>query len=133
MSYPLTLEEFQTIQAQDAETRYHHFLTQVATHGEVWILKDDEGCLSLESDGETYIPMWPHEDYAKAWAGDAFEDFEPYAIPVKTWLNRWVSGMAEDGVAMAVFPSTNGDGVVESPEVVADDLIRKQGKLSNKK
>ncbi len=133
MTYQLSSEEFQTIQAQDAEQRYHHFLQQAVTQGEIWILKDQEGCVSLSADDEDCIPVWPHPDYARAWAGDEFADCETYAVPLKTWLDRWVKGMHEDGVAVAVFPLADTDGVVEDPETVADDLLRKMAKLNRKK
>ncbi|MBB6056822.1 MAG: DUF2750 domain-containing protein [Gammaproteobacteria bacterium] len=133
MTYQLSPEEFQTIQAQDAEQRYHHFLQQAVTQGEIWILKDQEGCVSLSADDEDCIPVWPHPDYARAWAGDEFADCETYAVPLKTWLDRWVKGMHEDGVAVAVFPLADADGVVEDPETVADDLLRKMAKLNRKK
>lgn len=133
MTYQLSPEEFQTIQAQDAEQRYHHFLQQAVTQGEIWILKDQEGCVSLSADDEDCIPVWPHPDYARAWAGDEFADCETYAVPLKTWLDRWVKGMHEDGVSVAVFPLADADGVVEDPETVADDLLRKMAKLNRKK
>ena len=133
MTYPLSPEEFQTTLAQDAEQRYHHFLQQAVLHNEVWILKDDEGCVSLSTDDEECIPVWPHPDYAKAWAGNDFAACEPYAVPLKTWLDRWVKGMSEDGVAVAVFPLADADGVVEDPPTMADDLLRKMAKLNRKK
>ena len=133
MTYQLSSEEFQTIQAQDAEQRYHHFLQQAVTQGEIWILKDQEGCVSLSADDEDCIPVWPHPDYARAWAGDEFADCETYAVPLNTWLARWGKGMHEDDVAVAVFPLADADGVVEDPETVADDLLRKMAKLNRKK
>jgi len=133
MTYTLSAEETATVLNQDAEQRYHHFLTQAVTHNEIWILKDDEGCLSLESGDEMYIPVWPHPDYARLWAGDNFPGCEPFAVTLKVWLDRWVPGMAEDGVAVAVFPLSDADGVVESPETIADELLRKQGKLNRRK
>ena len=67
MTYLLSTDEFNTVLSQDAEQRYHHFLQQAVTHGEIWILKDSEGCVSLATDDEDCIPVWPHPDYAKAW------------------------------------------------------------------
>ena len=133
MTYPLSSEEFQTIQSQDAEQRYHHFLQQAVTNGEIWILKDNEGCVSLATEDEDRIPVWPHPDYAKAWAGNELAECEPYAVPLKEWLDRWVKGMTDDGVAVAIFPLADADGVVEDPETVADYLLRKQAKQSRRK
>lgn len=133
MTYTLTAEETAAVLAQDAEQRYHHFLTQAATHGEIWVLKDDDGCISLESDGETFIPVWPHPDYAKLWAGNNFPGCEPFAVTLKVWNDRWVPGMSDDGVSVAVFPLSDADGVVEAPETVADDLAHKQAKLGRRK
>ncbi len=133
MTYTLTAEESATVLKQDAEQRYHHFLTQAVTHGEIWVLKDDDGCLSLEDAGETFIPVWPHPDYALLWAGNNFEECEPYAVTLKDWHERWVSGMSDDDVLVAVFPLSDADGVVETPETVAKDLLQKQSKVNRRK
>ncbi len=66
MTYTLTPEEYQATLALDADQRYEHFLQQVVENKEVWILKDDEGCMLLTDDGDDCIPVWPYPDYAKA-------------------------------------------------------------------
>ena len=56
MTYTLTPEQYQATLALDADQRYEHFLQQVVENKEVWILKDDEGCMLLTADGDDCIP-----------------------------------------------------------------------------
>ena len=132
MTYTLTPEEFQATLALDAEQRYAHFIQQVAENKEVWILKDDEGCMLLTADDDECIPVWPHPDYAKAWAVDDWSKSQPFAIPLQVWLDRWTTGMAEDGVAVAVFPLQEEVGVIEESADVAESLQKKIAKLARK-
>ena len=133
MSQTLPPEEFQATQALDADARYDHFMQQVVTTGEMWILKDEQGCMLLTAEGDDCIPVWPHPDYAKAWAAEEWAKCEPYAISLKTWLDRWVKGMEEDGLAVAVFPLPEAIGVIEDPGEVADSLLRQMNRQKRKK
>jgi hypothetical protein len=133
MTYTLTPEQYQATLALDAEQRYDHFMQQVAENKEVWILKDDEGCMLLTAEDDECIPVWPHPDYAKAWAIDDWSNSHPFAIPLQVWFDRWVKGMAEDGVAVAVFPLQEEAGVIEEPADMAESLQKKITKLARKK
>src|SRR5574344_1314506 len=70
MNEPLTQEQYQNTMALDADQRYDHFIQQVVAQGELWILKDEQGCMLLTADEDDCIPVWPHADYAKAWAAE---------------------------------------------------------------
>ena len=89
--------------------------------------------LVLPADEDDCIPVWLQADYAKAWAAEEWANCEPYAVPLKTWLDRWVKGMEEDGLAVAVFPLPEAIGVVEDPADVADNLLRQMSKQNRKK
>ena len=133
MSDPLTQEQYQSTVALDADQRYDHFIQQVVAQGELWILKDEQGCMLLTADGDDCIPVWSHPDYAKAWAAEEWANCEPYAVTLKAWLDRWVKGMEEDGLAVAVFPLPEAIGVIEDPAEVADNLLRQMSKQNRKK
>jgi len=133
MNEPLTQEQYQNTMALDADQRYDHFIQQVVAQGELWILKDEQGCMLLTADEDDCIPVWPHPDYAKAWAAEEWANCEPYAVTLKAWLDRWVMGMEEDGLAVAVFPLPEAIGVIEDPAEVADNLLRQMSKQNRKK
>jgi hypothetical protein len=86
----------------------------------------------ITADGDDCIPVWPHPDYAKAWAVDDWSKSQPFAIPLQVWLDRWTTGMAEDGVAVAVFPLQEEAGVIEESADVAASLQKKIAKQARK-
>ena len=81
--------ELQQAMTLDADGRYTFFIQQAVANGKLWILKDEQGCMLLTADEDDCIPVWPHADYAKAWAAEEWANCEPYAVPLKTWLDRW--------------------------------------------
>ena len=123
MSGSLSAEQQQAL-AQDADGRYTFFIQQVVASGKLWILKDDSGCMLLNADEEDAIPFWPAEELAQLWVEKEWAGCTPWPVPLKEWLDRWVKGMEEDGLAVAVFPLPEQIGVIEEPAEVADSLLR---------
>ena len=69
----------------------------------------------LTTEDEDCIPMWPSEETAALWAVDEWKDCEPLAIPLDEFQERWVSGMEDDDLFIAVFPVQEDLGVVVPP------------------
>ena len=44
------------------------------------------------------------------------------------WLERWVDGMEQDELCVAVFPTPDQEGIVLEPGDVADAMAEKQAK-----
>lgn len=105
MSYELTETERNGAMNLNAEYRYDHFVMKVARSGELWALKDENGLLFLSADeGEHCLPVWPHAEYAKTWATGDFANYEPQSITLAIWLERWIDGLTQDNISVAVFP-----------------------------
>ena len=118
-------KQFESISALPAPERYSHFVRQVADWQEVWSLRSDDGWVLLgDSDGQEYVPVWPHARYAEAFATDGFSGSSPTAIPLDAWLERWLPGIAADGRSIAVFPVSPSRGVTVSTEQLRADLER---------
>lgn len=119
MSYQLTKDQYQQQLTLSAEKRYAHFLTQIALWEEVWSLRNDEGWVGINSDGEECFPVWPHADFANSWATDDWSDCRAEAVPLDLWMERWLPGMEADGSLIAVFPVDHVDGgmVVDPSEL----------------
>ncbi len=117
----------------DAEGRYAYLVREAVAQQTLWILKDAGGSMLLVADGEECIPVWPSAEQARAWADGDWSQGEPHAIPLKTWLDRWVKGMTEDGLCVAVFPLPDEAGVVEQPQDFADSLLRRLAKQNPRK
>ncbi|MFC3912535.1 DUF2750 domain-containing protein [Pseudaeromonas sharmana] len=133
MSHANLSAEQQALLALDADQRYDHFIQAVVAAGELWILRDAEGCMLLTADEDECIPVWPSAELAQLWAEQEWAGCQPEAISVKRWLDNWVKGMTEDGLAVAVFPLPEEIGVVEDPADVAEALLRQTAKQNRKK
>ena len=52
---------------------------------------------------------------------------QPQSITLKVWLERWVDGMEQDELCVAVFPTPDQEGMVLDPADVADAIAQKAG------
>ena len=68
MSHTELSADQQALLALDADQRYDHFIQAVVAAGELWILRDAEGCMLLTADDDECIPVWPSAELAQMWA-----------------------------------------------------------------
>ncbi|QIR15268.1 DUF2750 domain-containing protein [Shewanella aestuarii] len=108
------------------EGRYDYMIEQVKANEVIWSLQDHDGCVMLTTEDEDCIPMWPSEETAAQWAVDDWKDCEPLAIPLAEFQQRWVSGMEDDDLFIAVFPVQDDLGVVVAPFEVDQRLTPKK-------
>ncbi|QSX34681.1 DUF2750 domain-containing protein [Shewanella avicenniae] len=97
------------------EQRYQYLVEQTKANKELWIIQDDDGCVMLTTDDEDCIPVWPSEAAALQWTKDEWQDCRPLSISLSDWLERWVPGMEDDELFVAVFPLEDDLGVVVPP------------------
>ncbi len=105
-----------------AHERYEYFLDYLLDEEQVWILKDDEGCLIVGTGGDTCLPVWPGAEAATACAVKEWDGFEALAISLADWKNKWLPGLAGDGHQIVVCPDVHGEGVIVSADDLAADL-----------
>lgn len=89
------------------------------------VLQDNDGCVMLTTDDEDCIPVWPSEETASLWAVDDWQDCRPLSIGLAEWLERWVPGMEDDELYVAVFPMLEDLGVVIPPHELEQRLAPK--------
>lgn len=124
MPYSLNENQFTNINKLDDAERYDYSLKQFTRFEEIWSLDSDEGWIELSSeDGEYCLPIWPHPDFAKAWATGEWSDCTPKAIKLDIWLERWTAGLTGDDTMVVIFPKEDGAGIVLSPEEFAEDML----------
>lgn len=128
MSYTLTDTERNAALSLNADYRYDHFISKLVEHGELYVLTDEHGVMMLTTEDEDCIPVWPHTEYAEAWANGEWAECKPQAITLKVWMERWIDGMEEDQLCVAVFPTVDQEGIVVEPGEVADAIEKKLGK-----
>ncbi|OUL58045.1 DUF2750 domain-containing protein [Pseudoalteromonas ulvae] len=105
-----------SILSNDNAQRYKYLLKEVVNLGEIWILTDEQGCVMLSTDEEDCVPIWPNKEFAELWATGDWQDCEPQAITLKKWHSHWTDGLADDELAIAVFPVPDQDGLVVYPD-----------------
>ena len=122
MTTPLTSIQVDAINAMSAEQRYDHFIQQCVELKQVWGLSSAEGWVILPDEGEEHFPVWPHAELATQWAAGEFADCQPKAITLTEWLEKWLPGMAEDGLLAAVCPNQEGDAIVLDAQELLEDI-----------
>ncbi|AUW42837.1 hypothetical protein CUJ84_Chr002482 [Rhizobium leguminosarum] len=93
-------EEMSTAAAQ-AE----RFFSEVIAHGSVWSIQDGEGFpTSTNLDGETAMPFWSLESRAQKVIDNviAYNSFRTRRIELSEFLDRWLSGLKRDGLAVGI-------------------------------
>lgn len=125
MSEQLTQEQMDTINRYNEEQRLKYCVKEIVANRKVWILKDEHGCVMLNTEDDDCVPVWPNEEFALQWANGDWEDCEPEAISLNKWHSRWTSGLEDDELSIVVFPNQNEEGVVLFPDEF-DFELRKQ-------
>ncbi|ABU70828.1 MULTISPECIES: DUF2750 domain-containing protein [Vibrio] len=125
MSEALTQEQMDTINRYNEEQRLKYCVKEIVSNRKVWILKDEHGCVMLNTEDDDCVPVWPNEEFAQQWATGDWEECEPEAISLNKWHSRWTSGLEDDELSVVVFPNQNEEGVVLFPDEF-DFELRKQ-------
>lgn len=115
----------QILQMDDAQ-RAVYFVNETVTQNQLWILTDEHGCVMLNTEDEDCVPVWPNEEFAQAWATEQWQDCRPEAISLNKWFSRWTHGLADDELAVVVFPSQDEQGLVYYPDELEHELKQKQ-------
>lgn len=118
-------DDLNAILELDCEARFEYFLDVVGEEREVWILiNSEEHFLKLHSEdqgGFEYLPLWPSSEFAEAYAS-AESELKPHSIPLPQFLNRWLPGLAKDGIEVGVFPGADNSVWITEPDDLQQDL-----------
>ncbi len=124
MTYKLTDKQFDNIGRLSDDERFDYFLRKVTDFEEIWSLHSRDGWVALSSsDDDECLPIWPHPDFAKAWATGDWADCEPKAVKLDYWIERWIPGLERDNSVLAVFPVGEEEGIVLTPAELQEALV----------
>ncbi|WP_440876884.1 DUF2750 domain-containing protein [Thalassotalea sp. PLHSN55] len=112
----------------DDEQRANYFFKEAAASNKIWLLKDEHGCVMLNTEDEDCVPVWPSESAAQAWATDEWQHCEAEAVSLNKWFSRWTMGLMDDELALVVFPSQQAQGLVFYPDELESALKKQQSK-----
>jgi hypothetical protein len=121
----------QILQMDDAQ-RAAYFVNEVVSQNQLWILTDEHGCVMLNTEEEDCVPVWPNQEFAQAWATDEWQSCQPEAISLNKWFSRWSHGLADDELALVVFPSQDEQGLVYYPDELEHELKQKQHSIKQR-
>ncbi|UQV43303.1 DUF2750 domain-containing protein [Janthinobacterium lividum] len=114
-------DKFKQVAGLPSAERHAYFVRKVADTQEVWGLYHD-GWATAQVDGKVAIPFWPEAAFAQACASDDWEHFQPRAIALDDFLNKWLPGMASNDQLASVFPVPQGSASIAAPADLLADL-----------
>lgn len=126
----LTPELIATIENYDEQKRFKYLLEEVNKNQEIWVLVNEHGCMMLNTDDESCVPVWPNQAFAQNWITDDWKDCKAEAISLDKWKSRWIVGLEEDELSIVAFPNQD-EGLVLYPDEF-DFELSKQAKKAAK-
>ncbi|MEL0638739.1 DUF2750 domain-containing protein [Marinomonas sp. TI.3.20] len=118
MTTELSMDErVQLLVAPDSE-RLVYFVEKVKESQTVWSLSNEDGFVMVETDEGDCVMVWPDAEFASQWAVEDWDDCEPVAVELETFLTGWLPSLAIDNITIAVFPNIEDEGKLSS----ADEL-----------
>ena len=90
-----------TVSAAHADAFYEEALIV----GAVWALRDDNGFPAPENvDGQRAMPFWSKDTRAATVVKvvEAYGGFQVVRIPLAEWRDRWLPGLARDGLLVGL-------------------------------
>ncbi|MFT5720657.1 MAG: hypothetical protein ACI9W6_000957 [Motiliproteus sp.] len=112
--------------SNDLQQNYLAFIEGIKASGEVWGVTTPEGwvvCDSEEYEETDVIPFWSSAEDAQAQCADEWAENEVKSISLAVFVERWLTGMAEDGVLVGPNWNAEMEGLEVEPEAVAEQLL----------
>jgi hypothetical protein len=105
-----------------AEIRYSYFIRKIADFEQIWGLYYDGWAVLGDEKNEAVIPFWPEEEFAELCAEDAWSKYQPKAISLDDFLEKWIPGMRKDNTKIGVFYVPTGKGIITTPDKLLEDI-----------
>lgn len=113
--------------SQPGTKRYQFFLDHIAESPLVWSLSDDGGiAVSETSDGTSCFSVWPSDYYAQQCAIEDWANYRPEPIPTDSFVNEWLTDLANAGLMISVFPAPGGESVEMPAEALREEIMKHQ-------
>lgn len=122
MGWKMLPQEFVGVTKLAPRERYEYFVKKVADYEELWGLWNDGWALLENNELELQLPVWPHPDFAEAFARDGWSEYRPKLIGLDDWLEEWIPRMLREGQKVAVFPTVGSLTTTADPRRLRHDL-----------
>lgn len=111
------------------------FYKEVAQNGSIWTIRDNAGFPApLNNDGKRAQPFWSSKSRAEniIRTVPAYSGFELFELELKIFLERWITGLAKDGILVGInWIGGSATGFDVEPEQVLKNILA-QPRISNK-
>jgi len=98
------------LDAMDDAARTAYFVNAVTETELVWGLYG-KSWARAEPDGDAQVlPFWSSAELAARCIAGPWESFAPRSIELDAFVEQWLTGMVEDGIAAAILPTKGGAG-----------------------
>lgn len=114
-------EKIRQVTQLSAQQRYDYCVRKVADTQEVWGLYL-AGWATAQAGGKVAIPFWAEAVFAQACASGEWAGFQPHAIALDDFLNKWLPGMTSNDQLASVFPVPQGSACIAVPADLLRDL-----------
>ena len=128
MAQALDKDQVNQILDYDDAKRATYFIKEVVNNNQLWILKDEHGCVMLTTEDEDCVPVWPNMEFAQAWITNEWQHCVAESVSLNKWFSRWTHGLSDDELALVIFPSQTEQGLVFYPDELELDLKSAQKK-----
>jgi len=85
--------------------------------------------MMLNTEDEDCVPVWPNKEFAEQWITGDWQACKAEAISLSKWQSRWTVGLAEDELAIVVFPNQAEEGLVLLPDEFDFELSKQAKKI----
>jgi hypothetical protein len=105
--------------------RYEYLIGEVVKQKEIWLLQANDGVYAMfeDSNGQSYIPVWPGKEFAVTYAMDDWEDYVPEKMPLREFL-EWMQELKADQIMIGAFPNSNLQSMAVDPIDLKHLLIK---------
>lgn len=114
-------------ESDQGEDYLQHFIDRVKATRQVWGLSsaaDGWAYCTSDQDGERdVILFWSDEAKAKEHQQDEWENHEPTAVDLDTFIDHWLQGMDDDGVLAGPDWDLELNGVELTAKELADHIL----------
>ncbi len=105
--------EFRNVLALPFERRVDYFFKRCVDLDAVWIGRDAEGWITLQSDRGDFLPVWPARRYAAACLlPSAWPGVEYMPIELDTFLGSDLAKLGEAGFKIGIFVVPDDDMLI---------------------
>ena len=115
-----------------AQERHERFIRRVVASGQVWGLKSNRGWCAAPSNEDDerekeVMPFWSDRAYARQCAREEWAEYEPTPIPLDLFLDKWLPGIADDGLLVGTNWNVHLLGLEVEPLALKQEIEQRLG------